>query len=108
MDAHIAELKAGGYTVWPLPRIVAALQAGQPLPDRTVGLSVDDAWMTVHRNAWPKLKAANLPFTLFVVTDETDRGGSEYMSWEQIREMAQSGLVTIGSQGAGHLDVEAP
>mgnify|MGYP001810268911 CR=1 FL=1 len=102
LDAHIAELKAGDYTVWPLPRIVAALTAGQPLPDKTVGLSIDDAWMTVHRNAWPKLKAANLPFTLFVVTDETDRGGTEYMNWDQIREMTQSGLVTIGSQGAGH------
>lgn len=102
LDAHIAELKTGGYTVWPLPRIVEALRLGQPLPDKTVGLSVDDAWMTVHRNAWPRLKAAGLPFTLFVVTDETDRGGSEYMSWDQIREMAQSGLVTIGSQGAGH------
>lgn len=102
LDAHIAELKNGGYTVWPLPRIVAALKSGQSLPEKTVGLSIDDAWITVYRNAWPKLKAAGLPFTLFVVSDETDRGGGEYMSWEQIREMAQSGLVTIGSQGAGH------
>lgn len=102
LDAHIAELKAGGYTVWPLPRIVEALKNKQPLPDKTVGLSIDDAWMTVYRNAWPKLKAAGLPFTLFVVTDETDRGGTEYMSWDQIREMVASGLVTIGSQGAGH------
>ncbi|KAF0224348.1 MAG: xylanase/chitin [Rhodospirillaceae bacterium] len=102
LDAHIAELQSGGYTVWSLPRIVAALKSGQALPEKTVALSIDDAWMTVHRNAWPRLKAANLPFTLFVVTDETDRGGGEYMSWDQIRELAASGLVTIGSQGAGH------
>ena len=102
LDAHIAELKAGNYTVWPLSRILATLKSGQSLPDKTVGLSIDDAWISVYRNAWPKLKAANLPFTLFVVTDETDRGGAEYMSWEQIREMAASGLVSVGSQGAGH------
>lgn len=102
LDAHIAELQSGGYTVWPLPRIVAALKNGQTLPEKTVALSIDDAWMTVYRNAWPRLKAANLPFTLFVVTDETDRGGAEYMSWDQIRELAASGLVTIGSQGASH------
>ncbi|MBR9972641.1 polysaccharide deacetylase family protein [Magnetospirillum sulfuroxidans] len=102
LQDHIAELKAGNYTVWPIPRIIAALKSGQPLPERTVGLSIDDAWITVYRTAWPHLKAANLPFTLFVVTDETDSGGAEYMSWDQIREMTQSGLVTIGSQGAGH------
>jgi len=102
LEAHIAELKAGNYTVWPIPRIIAALKSGQPLPERTVGLSIDDAWITVYRTAWPHLKAANLPFTLFVVTDETDSGGAEYMSWDQIREMSQSGLVTIGSQGASH------
>ncbi|MFA6021994.1 MAG: chitin deacetylase, partial [Rhodospirillales bacterium] len=39
LEAHIAELKAGNYTVWPIPRIIAALKSGQPLPERTVGLS---------------------------------------------------------------------
>ena len=102
LDAHIAELKQGGYTVWSLPRIVAQLKSGQPLPTKVVGLTIDDAWSSVYRVAWPKLKAANFPFTVFVVTDETDRGGGEYMSWDNIRELAQSGLVTIGSQGAGH------
>ena len=102
LDTHIGELKAGGYTVWPLPRIVAALKAGENLPDKTVGISIDDAWASIYRIAWPRLKAANLPFTLFVATDETDRGGSDLMNWDQIRELSRSGLVTIGSQGAGH------
>lgn len=102
LDAHIRELRGGGYRVLPLPEIVAALEAGRPLPEKTVAITIDDAWASVHRNAWPRLKAAGLPFTLFVVTDETDRGGGEYMSWADIRELADSGLVTIGSQGAAH------
>jgi peptidoglycan/xylan/chitin deacetylase (PgdA/CDA1 family) len=102
LDAHIAELKSGGYAVLPLPQIVEALRSGRPLPDKAVALTIDDAWYTVWENAWPRLKAAGLPFTLFVVTDETDRGGADYMSWERIRELVASGLVTIGSQGAGH------
>lgn len=102
LDAHIAELKSGGYRVLPMPEIVDALAAGRDLPERTVAISIDDAWASVHRHAWPRLKAAGLPFTLFVVTDETDRGGGEYMNWGQIRELAASGLVTIGSQGAAH------
>lgn len=102
LDAHITELKAGGYAVLPLPQVVEALKTGTPLPDKAVAISIDDAWSSVWNHAWPRFKAAGFPFTLFVVTDETDRGGGEYMGWEQIRELAASGLVTIGSQGAGH------
>lgn len=102
LDAHIAELKAGSYTVLPLPAVVDALKSGTRLPDKAVALTVDDAWASVWQHAWPRLKAAGLPFTIFVVTDETDRGGPEYMSWEQLRQLAASGLVTIASQGAGH------
>lgn len=101
LDAHIAEMKSGGFTVLPLPEIIGALRAGRTLPERTVAITIDDAWMTVYTEAWPRLRKAGLPFTLFVVTDETDRGGGDYMSWPQIRELADAG-VTIGSQGATH------
>ena len=33
-EAHLAELKAGGYTVMPLPDMVDSLKTGTPLPDR--------------------------------------------------------------------------
>ncbi|WP_173978613.1 polysaccharide deacetylase family protein, partial [Magnetospirillum sp. UT-4] len=102
LDAHIAELKGGGYAVLPLPAVVDALIRGRPLPDKAVAITIDDAWRSVWDHAWPRLKAAGLPFTVFVVTDEIDRGGAEYMSWDQLRELARSGLVTIASQGAGH------
>jgi len=102
LEAQISELRTGGYTVLPLPQVVEALRNGKPLPDKAVAISIDDAWASVWENAWPRFKAAGLPFTIFVVTDETDRGGAEYMSWDQLRELAASGLVTIGSQGAGH------
>ncbi|MBC7905648.1 MAG: polysaccharide deacetylase family protein [Rhodospirillaceae bacterium] len=102
LDAHIAELISGGYTVLPLPVVVDAMQAGKPLPDKAVAITVDSAGTSVWTQAWPRFKAANLPFTIFVATDETDRGGPDTMSWESLRELAASGLVTIGSQGAGH------
>lgn len=101
-EAHLSELAAGGHTVVPLPTLVDALRGGAPLPDKAVAITIDDAWASVYTQAWPRLKAAGLPFTLFVVTDETDRGGPEMMTWDQIRELAASGLVTIGTQGAAH------
>lgn len=102
LDAHIAELTTGGYTVLPLPVVVDALQNGKALPDKAVAITIDNAWASIWLQAWPRFKAAKLPFTVFVVTDEADRGGTDYMGWDLLREMAASGLVTIGSQGASH------
>lgn len=102
LDAQIAELKTGGYQVLPLPQVVDSLRAGKPLPDKAVALSLDDSWISVWQAAWPRFKAAALPFTLFVTTDEIDRGGPERLSWDQLRELAASGLVTIGTKGASH------
>ena len=100
-DAHVRLLTGGGFTVLPLTDIVAAVRAGRDLPDRTVGLSVDDAFLSLYTEGWPKLRRAGLPFTLFVATDPIDRGLRGYMSWEQVRELAAAG-VTIGSQTASH------
>lgn len=100
-EAHIAELKSGPYTVMALADVVAALGAGRRLPERTVAITIDDAFTSVYREAWPRLRAAGLPFTLFVATDAIDRGGHGYMSWDQLRELAKAG-VTIGSQTASH------
>jgi peptidoglycan/xylan/chitin deacetylase (PgdA/CDA1 family) len=100
-EAHLAELATGRYHVRPIPEIVAALAAGQSLPDRTVGISIDDAFLSAHREAWPRLRRAGLPFTLFVATDAIDGGGRGYMSWDQLRALARAG-VTIGSQTASH------
>ncbi len=100
-EAHLNELKSGGYTVLPVPEIVAALKAGKPLPDRTVGIAIDDAYSSAYQEAWPRLAAAGFPFTLFVATDAVDKGFRGIMTWDQIRELAAAG-VTIGHHGAAH------
>ena len=51
-EAHIAELTSGPYTVLPLPEIVAALAEGRALPERSVGISIDDAFLSIYREAW--------------------------------------------------------
>lgn len=103
IDAHIAELKSGGYTLLGLPEMVRRLKSNNDFPQKSVGVSIDDAYLSVYTEAWPRFKEAGIPFTLFVATDSVDQGLSRYMSWEQLREMAKDPLVTIGSQTASHL-----
>jgi len=100
-EAHIKELTNGKYHPLGLPEITNALRRHKPVPANAIGISIDDAFKSVYTDAWPRLKAAGLPFTLFVSTDPIDDNASGYMTWDQLRELARAG-VTIGSHGASH------
>ena len=98
---HLEELKNPKYNVLGLSEIVNKLKAGKVLPDYAVAISIDDAFLSVYKNAWPILQNQNIPYTLFVATDPIDHGLSGYMSWDQIRELKNNG-VEIGSQTKSH------
>jgi peptidoglycan/xylan/chitin deacetylase (PgdA/CDA1 family) len=99
---HVETLGGGRYNVIPARDIVAALYGGKTLPNRSVAITIDDAYRSAYDVAWPLLKKAGLPFTLFVSTDAIDDGGPGFMTWDQIRELRDAG-VTIGAHGAAHL-----
>ncbi|WP_420345963.1 polysaccharide deacetylase family protein [Pelagibius sp.] len=101
-EAHLDELATGGYHVLPLPEIVSALREGRPLPDRSVAITIDDGVRSVYEEAWPRLRARNLPFTIFVSTAPLDRGLPGYVSWDELREMVEGGGVTVGNHGHRH------
>ena len=100
-EAHIEHLASGGYTVLPVPEILAALDAGRPLPERTIGITIDDATRSTFVEGWPRFEAAGLPFTVFVSTDPVDQGHAGIMGWDELRQLVAAG-VTIGNHGAAH------
>ncbi len=91
-SAHLDHLATTGYQVLPLEHIIKQLQQGKTLPDRTVAISIDDAYTSVYTTAWPLLRQRGWPFTVFVSTEVIDQGHSAYITWEQMREMQQSGV----------------
>ena len=100
-ESHIRHLQDGDYTILPVPHIIAALRANQPLPDRTIGITIDDAGRSVIKEAWPRLEKAGFPFTLFVSTDAVDQNNARTMSWDEVRTLMNSG-VTIGNHSSSH------
>ena len=40
-----------------LAEIIDRLQDGQPLPDRTVAITIDDAYLSVYTEALPRIKS---------------------------------------------------
>ena len=63
-------------------------------------LTIDDAFSSFYLNAWPILKDKKIPFILFVSTREVGKYG--YMNWEQINEIKESDLATIGNHSHSH------
>ena len=100
-EVHINELKGQKYNIMKLSKIVKELRAGRELPEYTVGISIDDAFMSVYTKAWPLLRDNSIPFTIFVATDPIDQGRNGYMSWDQLKVLKDNG-VEIGSQTKSH------
>ncbi len=67
---------------------------------RKVLLTIDDGFLSFYQNAWPILKKKKIPFILFVSTREV--GKFNYMSWDQIREIAKQDFVEIGNHSHTH------
>ena len=100
-EEHLEILASGEYSVWPLQDIISNLQAGKPVPDRTVAITIDDAYLSVYEVAMPRLKARGFHATLFVATRPVDRDLRNYMDWDQLREWQAAGF-DIGSQTQTH------
>jgi len=95
-------LRSHGYT-FISPRDILAAAAGEAaLPDKAVLLTFDDAYTSFYTFVYPLLRLYNCPVVLSVVTSWIEQGGGIYkgktfMTWAQIREVGDSGLVTVAS-----------
>ena len=98
---HIDELLKPKYNVIGIEKAILAINNIELVKDRSVVITIDDAYSSVYEYAWPIFKKYNLPFTLFISTDVIDNKTPGYMNWEQIRTLRDNG-VTIGSQTKSH------
>lgn len=99
---HLDELTKNNYNVVSTEEIINALINNKDLPEKTVALTIDDAFFSIYKKAWPLLKEKKLPFTIFVSTGPLKSNSKNYMNWEQIKEMDSHG-VTIGHHTKNHL-----
>lgn len=100
-EAHLKELGNGTYHVMKVEDIIDAIKSGKSLPDRAIGITIDDAYRSVYTFAWPLFKKAHMPFTVFVSTNQLDAGYESYMTWDMLRELVKAG-VTVGGHSDHH------
>lgn len=93
-------LARNDYRVIRLSQLVGFLQGREALPKRSVVITIDDGYESVHRHALPLLRKHGFPATLFVTSDFI--GGGDALSWSQVAELQASGLVDIQAHSKTH------
>lgn len=113
LERQLDELAADGR-VTSLDAALDALNSGAADQQHSVVVTFDDAFRNFFEIAWPLLEERHLPAVLYVPVGFIDgtspaplTGARELppMSWSQVREVARSELITVGSHSVSHPDL---
>jgi len=101
-EENIAWLKAHGYRIIPLRRLIDALRdPGQPLPEHAVVITADDGRRSVYTEMLPIIRREQIPVTLFIYPSAISN--ADYaLTWDELAEIAKTGLVEIESHTYWH------
>ncbi len=108
--AQFVWLREQGYRVVSVDDLIAAHEGRRTLPEKALLLTFDDGYQSFYTRVLPLLKAFHYPAVLALVGNWLSAEPGEmveygnrpvprekFMSWEQLREVANSGLVEIAS-----------
>ncbi|KJU81312.1 polysaccharide deacetylase [Candidatus Magnetobacterium bavaricum] len=65
-------------------------------------VTFDDGYRNNYDIAYPILKHLSIPATFFLSSCYIDSGDSKYMTWDMVREVATSGIISIGNHTHSH------
>ena len=100
----MAYLAAEGYTTITIDEMMDAYEHGTPLPEKPVIITFDDGYADNYENAYPILKKYGFKATIFLIYDFTNTYPN-YLTWDQIAEMKESGLIRFESHTMTHANL---
>jgi peptidoglycan/xylan/chitin deacetylase (PgdA/CDA1 family) len=105
-DQQMKYLKDNGFHAVTPDELLDFLHYRQPLPKRSVWITMDDGYRSTYKVAYPILKKYGFTATMFIYTEFV--GASRLaVTWDQLREMKAAGM-TIGSHTISHSDLTRP
>jgi len=101
-EAHLQMLTAMGFTFLKMSEAVELMQGrwNKPIPRRPIAITIDDGFRSAYTVAYPLLRKYKAKATLFVYTNAIGKFG---LSWDQLREMVQSGIIEVASHTVSHI-----
>ena len=102
-EAQMDYLARNGYHVLPLARVAGFLERGEPIPRKSVVLTIDDGYRSTYEVAYPILRKYGFPATVFLYSDFV--GAPDALTWPQMKEMEASGLVNIQPHSKTHANL---
>ena len=90
-----------GFRCLSLSEVTTNWEQGRPQPNHSFVLTFDDAYIDFYENAAPILKKFGFNATVFVVAKPVEEGNQRYLSWQEMRELAQDRF-TFGSHTMTH------
>lgn len=103
-EEQIAYLASNSYRTVRVADVVAHLSNDKPLPEKSIVLTFDDGYADIYESVFPILKKYQMTATFYIIAQFTEDRKAGYVTWEQLREMANAGM-EIGSHSSDHLDL---
>jgi len=117
IDEFVKQLdffKSEGYQPISIKQLEEAAAGKRTLPHKALLLTFDDAYLSFYEVVFPLLQLYKYPAVLSVVSSWIDGRNppvyakKKFMTWKQIKEVADSGLVTVASHSDNlHLFINA-
>lgn len=98
---HLKYLKENDFKVLKLNNVIKSLKRGENFQDKTVVITFDDGYRSIYETAFPVLKKYQFPFTIFVHTSPIENQLSQFVSWQNLKEMTDFGA-SIGNHTVNH------
>ncbi len=104
-DKQLQELKKNNYTTLFASELADSILGETKLAGNNIVLTFDDGYEDFYTKVWPVLKKYNYKATVYVIINKL--GVSGYLTRDQIKELAASNLVEIGSHTFNHPDLRS-
>lgn len=105
-EEQIKALSDAGYAAVSFDELIAYVERGESLPEKPVCITFDDGYLSNYELAFPILEKYGMKATIFIIGCTVGETGyykdtgyliTPHFSFDQAREMIESGLISIQS-----------
>ena len=93
LRAQFEYFKNNGYEVVKLSRLVDAVNAGEPIPDNWIVITIDDGYKSFYNKALEVFKEYNYPFAMMIYVEAVAGKYGDYLTFDQLKELEAYGEI---------------